>query len=92
MNTLIVLITFTLMEGATWIIHKYVMHGFLWVLHRDHHDHSTEGPFEKNDWFFFIFALPAILLMYLGADQRIQSSIFHRIGYNVLWHGLFFCA
>jgi beta-carotene 3-hydroxylase len=29
--------TFLLMEGITWLTHKYVMHGFLWSLHRDHH-------------------------------------------------------
>ncbi len=54
------------MEPVTWAIHKYVMHGFLWVLHRDHHDHSIEGTLEKNDYFFVIFALPAIALMYFG--------------------------
>src|SRR5690606_4529118 len=63
MAFLIVLLTFTLMEGATWIIHKYVMHGFLWFLHRDHHDHSSEGVLEKNDYFFVIFAIPTIALM-----------------------------
>lgn len=48
MAFLITLVTFILMEGATWIIHKYVMHGFLWFLHRDHHDHSNEGILEKT--------------------------------------------
>ncbi|KKX47766.1 hypothetical protein L950_0224770 [Sphingobacterium sp. IITKGP-BTPF85] len=41
------MIVFVLMEGATWIIHKYIMHGFLWGLHKDHHDHSNDGPLEK---------------------------------------------
>jgi beta-carotene 3-hydroxylase len=67
MNLIILLITFVSMEGATWFIHKYIMHGFLWTLHHDHHDHSTEGPFEKNDYFFVIFALPAIALIYFGS-------------------------
>ncbi|HCY45426.1 MAG TPA: carotene hydroxylase, partial [Flavobacteriales bacterium] len=25
------------MEGITWCTHKFVMHGFLWYLHEDHH-------------------------------------------------------
>ena len=25
--------TFVVMEGITWLTHKYVMHGFLWYLH-----------------------------------------------------------
>ncbi len=62
---LIVLFTFFLMEGATWLIHKYVMHGFLWYLHEDHHK-KQPGFFEKNDAFFFIFAIPSWLCMMLG--------------------------
>lgn len=67
MNILITILTFIFMEGTTWLIHKYVMHGFLWVLHRDHHDHSNSGALEKNDYFFVIFALPTIALMYFGS-------------------------
>lgn len=51
-----------------------------------HHDHSTEGSFEKNDWFFFIFALPAILLMYLGADQGFNHLFF--IGLGITFYGM----
>ncbi|HBT09596.1 MAG TPA: beta-carotene hydroxylase, partial [Leeuwenhoekiella sp.] len=36
------LLTFTIMEFMAWFTHKYVMHGFLWVLHRDHH-HKDHG-------------------------------------------------
>jgi hypothetical protein len=38
---------FLLMEPITWATHKYVMHGFLWYLHEDHHQKS-DGFFEKN--------------------------------------------
>ena len=86
MNILIVLAVFIAMEGATWLIHKYVMHGFLWVLHRDHHDHSTEGPFEKNDYFFVIFAIPAIILMYFGAEQEFNYLFY--IGLGVTLYGM----
>lgn len=86
MEFLLVLTVFILMEGATWLIHKYVMHGFLWVLHRDHHDHSNEGPFEKNDWFFFIFATPAITLMYLGALKEFNYLFY--IGIGITLYGM----
>ena len=62
----IVLATFFIMEGATWLIHKYVMHGFLWYLHEDHHK-KYPGFFEKNDAFFFIFAVPSWLCIMLGS-------------------------
>ena len=39
----IVLLTFVFMEFVAWFSHKYIMHGFLWSLHKDHHikDPST---------------------------------------------------
>ncbi len=86
MNALLVVTVFVLMEGATWLIHKYVMHGFLWVLHRDHHDHSTEGPLERNDLFFVIFATPSIALLYFGVKQDF-SSLFY-IGLGVTMYGM----
>lgn len=86
MNFLIVLITFILMEGATWVIHKYVMHGFLWFLHKDHHDHSHTGQLEKNDYFFVIFALPTIALIYWGSIQD-YNYIFY-IGLGIMLYGM----
>ncbi|MCS3553450.1 MULTISPECIES: sterol desaturase family protein [unclassified Sphingobacterium] len=86
MNLIIVFSTFFLMEGATWLIHKYVMHGFLWILHKDHHDHSTEGHLEKNDYFFIIFAIPAIILMYLGRQEGFNYLFY--IGLGVTLYGM----
>ena len=90
MNLLIVLATFILMEGATWVIHKYVMHGFLWILHRDHHDHSNEGPLERNDWFFIIFAAPAIALMYFGSLDSFNYLFYIGLGITLYGMAYFF--
>ena len=43
---------FVLMEMITWLTHKYVMHGFLWYLHEDHHQPKYTSPFEKMMLFF----------------------------------------
>lgn len=56
-----------IMEAVAWITHKYVMHGFLWVLHKSHHEPRT-GAFEKNDLFGIIFSVPSILLIYIGVN------------------------
>ena len=64
-NILIVLIVFLIMEGVAFYTHKYVMHGFLWYLHKSHH-RPREGMLEKNDWFVFLFAIPSILCIYSG--------------------------
>jgi beta-carotene 3-hydroxylase len=65
----IALVTFLAMEGITWATHKYVMHGFLWYLHKDHHQ-PTGHFFEKNDAFFLIFAIPSWLCIMLGLQNQ----------------------
>ena len=77
--------TFLLMEGITWLTHKYVMHGFLWYLHKDHHQ-PGEGFFEKNDFFFLIFAIPGWLCIMLGWSHANWSVV--SIGAGITMYGL----
>lgn len=90
MNFLIILLTFILMEGATWLIHRYIMHGFLWSLHRDHHDHSNEGALERNDLFFVIFATPSILLLYIGVKNDFNYVFYLGTGITLYGMAYFF--
>ena len=76
--------TFLIMEGITWATHKYVMHGWLWHLHEDHHKQST-GFFEKNDWFFVIFAIPSFTCILVGTIQPIFWL--QAIGFGVMAYG-----
>jgi len=55
------------MEAVAYFSHKYVMHGFGWFLHKSHHT-PRQGMFELNDLYAGIFALPSILLIYLGTS------------------------
>lgn len=57
------------MEFMAWFTHKYVMHGFMWKVHEDHHQ-PTPGPFEKNDLFFLIYAVPSWLCIMLGTMNQ----------------------
>lgn len=79
-------VTFILMEMVTWCTHKYVMHGFGWYLHEDHHQPKYQGVFEKNDAFFVIFAIPSILLFYLGVETPRTFLFF--IGLGILFYGI----
>jgi len=45
------------MEFMAWFTHKYIMHGFLWVLHKDHHKKDHDSWFERNDAFFIFYAV-----------------------------------
>lgn len=81
----ILLGTFFLMEAITWFTHKYIMHGFLWYLHEDHHQ-PTPGVFEKNDAFFLIFAIPSWLCIMFGLQQ--QKYWMAAIGFGIALYGL----
>jgi len=73
-----------LMEWVAWATHKYVMHGFLWSLHRDHHI-KDPGFFEKNDAFFLIFAIPGSSGIIYGTTQG--QWIFTAIGAGITIYG-----
>ena len=52
-----IILTFVIMEFVAWFSHKYIMHGFLWSLHRDHHIKDHSSWFERNDFFFIFYAI-----------------------------------
>ena len=84
---LLTLATFAIMEGITWLTHKYVMHGVLWYLHEDHHQPGCENFFEKNDLFFVIFAAPSATLMVFGITELGFNFKFF-IGLGILFYGI----
>jgi beta-carotene 3-hydroxylase len=75
-----------LMEGVAWVTHKYVMHGWLWSLHRSHHEPRL-GAFEKNDWFAVFFSLPSIALIYIGVHFWAPALA---AGVGILGYGLIY--
>jgi beta-carotene 3-hydroxylase len=83
-SLLLTLGVFVFMEGVTWFTHKFIMHGFMWYFHDDHHN-PHPGPFEKNDFFFVIFAVPSFLLMLFGANAGFDFRFF--IGLGIMMYG-----
>lgn len=86
---ILILGSYFMMEFVAWFSHKYVMHGFLWKWHKDHHrmdgkSYSKEQGggkrWEKNDLFFLIYALPSIILMIIGFSTGKLSLVFISIG------------
>ena len=65
---LLIVGTFWLMELIAWATHKYVMHGFLWKLHKYHHHVDKNRILENNDAFFLIFAIPGAAFMVIGSS------------------------
>ena len=82
-NLIITVLAFATMEVVAWVSHKYLMHGWLWYFHEDHHKHNTNlKPFERNDFFFLLFALPGIVLIFYGYDQ-LTFSFFIGLGISL---------
>lgn len=84
----VIFTTFCIMEFVAWFAHKYIMHGFLWSLHRDHHhkaDHEM-GFLERNDAFFIIFALPAMVLFITGGIY--QLPVLSQIAWGISLYGM----
>lgn len=87
-NVALVLGTFLFMEGVAWFMHKYIMHGFLWSWHRDHHNHHN-GFFEINDLFAVVFSLTSIGLFLAGVVVP-ELGYLTWIGAGVTLYGLFY--
>ena len=84
-SLLIIASTFLFMEFVAWAVHKYIMHGILWSLHEDHHVVNHDNFFQKNDYFFLIFAIPSIILIFIGY-ANLTSGFF--IGLGIALYGL----
>ena len=87
-NTAIVLGVFGLMEGVAWFAHKYIMHGFGWVWHQDHHN-MHKGFFEKNDYYALVFAPIAASLIIYG-DLNPDYWYLFPIGLGITMYGVFY--
>ncbi|MBB6612061.1 sterol desaturase family protein [Pontibacter sp. Tf4] len=63
----IMLLTFVVMEVVAWAMHKYVLHGFLWFLHKSHHTRH-QHTFEWNDLFFAWYGTLAMLFFIFSSE------------------------
>jgi beta-carotene 3-hydroxylase len=82
-NLLITVVAFASMEAVAWITHKYIMHGILWILHKDHHKKDSNGFFERNDFFFLIFAIPGIVGLFLGIEYDFNFLFWIGLGITI---------
>jgi beta-carotene 3-hydroxylase len=85
LNIIIALATAAFWEFVAWFMHKYVMHGFGWYLHRDHH--VTSGrKFQKNDLYALFFAGCSFLLIFFGLKYRLAPMA--SAGFGVGLYGI----
>ncbi|MFA6219081.1 MAG: sterol desaturase family protein [Erythrobacter sp.] len=87
---LIVLASFVAMEGVAWSSHKYIMHGFGWGWHRDHHE-PHDGTFERNDLYALVGAGMSIAMFMLGSRLVLGDAAWWPatfIGIGILLYGI----
>jgi beta-carotene 3-hydroxylase len=77
--------TFCGMEFMAWFSHKYIMHGFLWVLHADHHKKDHDSWFERNDAFFIFYAVVSMVFFVLWQQQILAVGL--AIGLGIFAYG-----
>ncbi len=53
------------MELFAWWAHKYIMHGWGWAWHRDHHE-PHDNVLEKNDLFAVVFGTIVFFMFLIG--------------------------
>ena len=84
---LIAVLTFLLMECLMWLIHKYIMHGFLWIWHRSHHS-LQRHRFEPNDIFTLGLLLTALGTIIFSFEFDFNALMVRSIGIGILFYSL----
>lgn len=87
---LTVLATFAAMEFVAWSSHKYIMHGFGWGWHRDHHE-PHDRVLERNDLYALVGAAISIAMFALGSPLVMGAQAWEPgtwIGVGVLSYGV----
>jgi len=77
------------MEAVAWASHKWIMHGFGWGWHRDHHE-PHDGVLEKNDLFAVVGAAISIGFFAVGSPLVLGDAAWLPgtwIGLGVMLYG-----
>ncbi|MEM6285736.1 MAG: sterol desaturase family protein [Bacteroidota bacterium] len=73
---LLVAAAFAVMEVLSYVLHRWLLHGALWRMHRTHHDpaHGHGDGLEWNDLFSLAFAALSVGLIWAGRADPLAST------------------
>jgi beta-carotene 3-hydroxylase len=80
------------MEWVAWSSHKYIMHGWGWGWHRDHHE-PHDRRFEKNDLYGVVGAIASISMFAIGSEMVRGEAAWWPgtwIGLGILFYGIIY--
>ncbi|MFM9976546.1 MAG: sterol desaturase family protein [Sphingomonadaceae bacterium] len=83
---LIAAATVLVMECVAWASHRYIMHGWGWAWHRDHHE-PHDNVLEKNDLFGVVFA---VIAMSLFAYGYFHSTVLWWVAVGITGYGVIY--
>lgn len=89
---LTVLASVIAMEFVAWGSHKYIMHGFGWSWHRDHHE-PHDNTLEKNDLFSIVGAVMSMSMFAIGSPLVLGADAWEPgtwVGLGILFYGLIY--
>jgi len=89
---LIVFATVIAMEGVAWSSHKYIMHGWGWGWHRDHHERH-DRLLKKNDLYALVGAAMSISMFAIGSPLVRGAAAWEPgtwIGLGILFYGVIY--
>ena len=88
----LVVLTVLAMEGVAWGAHKYIMHGWGWAWHRDHHEpHSN--MLERNDLYALVGAGMSMSMFAIGSRIIMGDAAWWPgtwIGLGILGYGIIY--
>lgn len=88
----IILATVFVMEWIAWGSHKYIMHGWGWDWHRDHHE-PHDNALEKNDLYGIVGAVTSMSLFAIGSPLVLGADAWEPatwIGLGVMFYGIIY--
>jgi beta-carotene 3-hydroxylase len=80
------------MEIIAWASHRYIMHGFGWGWHRDHHE-PHENALEKNDLYGLVGAAMSISMFAIGSPIIMGESAWEPgtwVGLGIMFYGIIY--
>jgi beta-carotene 3-hydroxylase len=89
---LVVLASVVAMEFVAWGSHKYIMHGFGWGWHRDHHE-PHDNMLEKNDLFGIVGAVMSMSMFAIGSPLVLGADAWEPgtwVGLGIMFYGIIY--
>jgi beta-carotene 3-hydroxylase len=80
------------MEFVAWGSHKYIMHGFGWGWHRDHHE-PHDNALEKNDLYGIVGAVMSMSMFAIGSPLVLGADAWEPgtwVGLGIMFYGIIY--